>query len=51
MRHRIAFPFVLVCAIAACGDPPSAVEPGASEPASLKRGGAPRRAGRGPSCW
>jgi hypothetical protein len=40
MRHRIAFPSMLVCALAACGDPPAPVGPAATEPASLKRGGA-----------
>jgi len=40
MRHRIAFPSMLVCALAACGDPPAPVGPAASEPVSLKRGGA-----------
>ena len=41
MRYRIAFSSVLVCALAACGEPPSPVEPAASEPVSLRRGGAP----------
>jgi hypothetical protein len=37
MRHRIAFPFVLVSALAACGDQSSPVAPSAIEPASLIR--------------
>ena len=41
MRHRIAFSSVLVCALAACGDPASPFGQAASEPASLSRGGAP----------
>jgi sugar lactone lactonase YvrE len=40
MRHLIAFPFVLVCALAACSDPPSPTGPTATEPASLRRSGA-----------
>jgi hypothetical protein len=40
MRHRIAFPSLLVCALAACGDPPSPAGPAATDPASLQRGGA-----------
>lgn len=41
MRHRIAFSSLLVCALAACGDPPSPSGPSASEPASPSRDGAP----------
>ena len=37
MRHLIAFPSVLVCALAACSDPPSPTGPAATEPASLQR--------------
>jgi len=40
MRHLIAFPSVLVCALAACSDPPSPTGPAATEPASLERSGA-----------
>jgi glucose/arabinose dehydrogenase len=40
MRHRIAFPSVFVCALAACDDPASPVRPAATESASLKRSGA-----------
>ena len=40
MRHRIAFPSALVCALAACDDPASPARPAATEPASLKQGGA-----------
>jgi hypothetical protein len=40
MRHLIAFPSVLVCALAACSDPPSPTGPAATEPASLQRSGA-----------
>jgi hypothetical protein len=41
MRHRIAFLSALVCALAACDDPASPAGPAATEPASLKQGGAP----------
>ena len=41
MRYRIAFSSLLVCALAACGDPTSLSGPDPSEPASLKRDGAP----------
>ena len=40
MRHRIAFPSALVCALAGCSDSPLPAGPAASEPVSLKRGGA-----------
>jgi hypothetical protein len=40
MRHRIAFPSLLVCALAACNDPASPARPAATEPASLNQGGA-----------
>ena len=40
MRHRIAFLSALVCALAACDDPASPAGPAATEPASLKQGGA-----------
>ena len=39
MRYRIAFTSVIVCALAACGDPPSS--PIASESPALKRDGTP----------
>jgi hypothetical protein len=39
MQHRIAFSSVLVCALAACGDPAAPFGQAASEPASLSRGG------------
>ncbi|HKH91453.1 MAG TPA: ScyD/ScyE family protein [Gemmatimonadaceae bacterium] len=39
MRHRIAFSFLFVCALAACGDPASLLGPATSDP-SLKRDGA-----------
>jgi sugar lactone lactonase YvrE len=38
MRHRIAFPSALLCALAACGDPPSPTGPAATAPGSLERG-------------
>ena len=40
MRHRIAFLSALICALAACDDPASPARPAATEPASLKQGGA-----------
>ena len=40
MRHRIAFSSALVCALGACGDPPSPTGPAATKPASLERGAA-----------
>ena len=40
MRHRITFSSILVCALAACGDPASLLTPSATDPASLARGGA-----------
>ena len=40
MRHLIAFPSVLVCALAACSDPPSPTGPAATEPPSLNRSAA-----------
>jgi|tagenome__1003787_1003787.scaffolds.fasta_scaffold20701468_1 hypothetical protein len=43
MRYRIAFSSLFVCALAACGDPASLSRPDASEPASLKRDGAPKQ--------
>jgi hypothetical protein len=43
MQHRIAFSSVLVCALAACGDPASPFGHTASEPASLSRGAAPAK--------
>jgi hypothetical protein len=50
MRHRIVFPSMLVCALAACGDPASPARP-APKPASLaslSRGGAPTPTQEGP---
>ena len=44
MRYRIAFSSLFVCALAACGDPASLSRPDASQPASLKRDGAPKQA-------
>jgi hypothetical protein len=43
MRYRIAFSSLFVCALAACGDPASLSRPDASDPASLKRDGAPKQ--------
>jgi sugar lactone lactonase YvrE len=43
MRHRITFSFLFVCALAACGDPTSLLDPAASDP-SLKRDGTPKQA-------
>ena len=43
MRYRIAFSSLFVCALAACGDPASLSRPDASQPASLKRDGAPKQ--------
>ena len=40
MRHRMAIPFVLVCAIGACDDPASPAGPAATDPGSLTQGGA-----------
>jgi hypothetical protein len=43
LRHgtaRIAFPLLLVCPLAACSDRAMPVAPAATEPATLKRGGA-----------
>jgi len=41
MRHRIAFPSVLVCALAACDDPASPARPAATEPAVAEARRAP----------
>jgi len=42
MRHRIAFSFTFVCALAACGEPGSLLGPATNDP-SLKRDGAPKQ--------
>jgi hypothetical protein len=41
MRHRIAFPSALVCALAACDDPASPARPAATEPAVAEARRAP----------